>query len=272
VRVSYGKAAEMQKRGAIHFHVLARVDGVNLADKEAILPPPAWATVFVLANALREAVENTAYTTPAHPLNPAGWFMEWGTQLDIRPVRVHGDETITDETVLSHASATGRRRTLSHSAVSGYLAKYATKSTEDTGHVSKRLTADTVDLYADETTHVGRLIDAAWTLGREGEYRRLRRWAHTLGYGGHFFTKSRRYTVTFARLRAARVEWRRHHHEDQDSEDTRVVVTELAYQGLGWATTGDALLANTAAAMAREHRRVGLQEARDMESELLDVI
>ena len=31
----------------------------------------------------------------------------------------------------------------------GYLAKYATKSTEITGHVSARLTADTIDLYAD---------------------------------------------------------------------------------------------------------------------------
>jgi hypothetical protein len=25
----------------------------------------------------------------------------------------------------------------------------------------------------------------------------MRRWAHQLGYGGHFFTKSRRYTATY---------------------------------------------------------------------------
>ena len=30
-----------------------------------------------------------------------------------------------------------------------------------------------------------------------------------LGYGGHFLTKSRRYSVTFGRLRAARTDYRR---------------------------------------------------------------
>ena len=38
---------------------------------------------------------------------------------------------------------------------------------------------------------------------------RFRAWAHMLGYGGHFLTKSRRYSVTFGQLRAARTEHRR---------------------------------------------------------------
>ena len=38
---------------------------------------------------------------------------------------------------------------------------------------------------------------------------RLRLWAHMLGYGGHFLTKSRRYSVTFGQLRRARAEHRR---------------------------------------------------------------
>ena len=32
--------------------------------------------------------------------------------------------------------------------VAAYLAQYATKSTEDTGHMSRRLTGDTIDVYA----------------------------------------------------------------------------------------------------------------------------
>jgi Replication initiator protein, pSAM2 len=28
-------------------------------------------------------------------------------------------------------------------------------------------------------------------------------WAHALGFGGHFLTESRRYSVTFGQLRAA---------------------------------------------------------------------
>jgi hypothetical protein len=97
---------------------------------------------------------------------------------------------------------------ITREAVAAYLAKYATKSTEATGHLSARITTETVGVYADDT-HTGRLIDASWTLGRDGEYRGLRRWAHTLGYGGHFFTKSRRYTGTFTAERQRRIAWRR---------------------------------------------------------------
>ncbi len=51
------------------------------------------------------------------------------------------------------------------------------------------------------------MIIAAWQLGG-GQLTaglhpsRLCRWAHQLGHGGHFLTKSRRYSVTFGRLRA----------------------------------------------------------------------
>ena len=38
---------------------------------------------------------------------------------------------------------------------------------------------------------------------------RFRQWAHMLGYGGHFLTKSRRYSVTFGQLRSARTDHRR---------------------------------------------------------------
>jgi hypothetical protein len=46
--------------------------------------------------------------------------------------------------------------------------------------------------------HVHRLVVAAWLLANNlpGEdSRRLRRWVHQLGYGGHFLTKSRRYST-----------------------------------------------------------------------------
>ena len=106
------------------------------------------------------------------------------------------------------------------------------------------------------------------------EYRGLRRWAHTLGYGGHFFTKSRRYTGTFTAERrpahrlAPHPSCRRRRLEragavdlvDEHDQHTTDVLTELTYVGIGWHTTADALLANTAAAMAREKR----QAARDV--------
>jgi hypothetical protein len=143
-------------------------------------------------------------------------------------------------------------------------------------------------LYADRS-HTGRLIEACWRLGtpphrrpgehsgqwrerldlwRASEFRRLRRHAHNLGYGGHFFTKSRRYSATFAALRAARRTWRRahlHHDQaDQHQADTTVVLTALSYAGIGWHTTADALLANTSAALARERRRAAREGRTDV--------
>ncbi len=144
--------------------------------------------------------------------------------------------------------------------VAAYLAKYATKSTEATGHASNRLTEDTVNVYADpDGTHTERLVEACWQLGRPGEWRRLRRWAHMLGFGGHFLTKSRAYSITFALLRGQRVAFRRTQSAGpeqaaSDAEPTTLVVNFLQFVDAGWQTPADAMLANTSAAMARDHQ------------------
>ena len=85
-----------------------------------------------------------------------------------------------------------------------------------------------------------------------------------LGFGGHFLTKSRRYSVTFRPLRDTRVIFRRQQSsgpaqpEDQGvaEQPTTLVVNFLDFVGAGWHSAGDAMLANTAAAMARERREV----------------
>lgn len=84
-----------------------------------------------------------------------------------------------------------------------------------------------------------------------------------LGYGGHFLTKARRYSVTFGLLRDTRAAYRRTEHAGtSDSDDTTGTVTvgRLAFVGSGWLTDGDALLANSAAAQRRERQRVGREE------------
>ncbi|HEY3008182.1 MAG TPA: replication initiator, partial [Micromonosporaceae bacterium] len=104
---------------------------------------------------------------------------------------------------------------------------------------------------------------------RDNPYTRLRRWAHMLGYGGHFLTKARRYSVTFSVLRCTRLAYRRNEDRykvqavravDHLDEETTVIVGTLTYAGIGWRTAGDALLANTAAALARERRAAGREE------------
>src|SRR6266568_5229416 len=66
-------------------------------------------------------------------------------------------------------------------------------------------------LFRSCSAHYRRMITTAWQLGRRdatGKHR-FRAWAHMLGYGGHSLTKSRRYSVTFGQLRAARADHRR---------------------------------------------------------------
>ncbi|RZU74910.1 hypothetical protein EV384_3402 [Micromonospora kangleipakensis] len=312
VRLSHGKAAEFQARGAVHFHALVRLDGIDPTEPTAVVPPPPGFTVTDLEDALRAAVAQVAFTTPGHPDRPEGWPIAWGEQVDIRPISLTGRGEVTD------------------SMVAGYLAKYATKSTEVTGHRSVRLDADSIGDYADpDGDHAARLIDACWRLGRPtttprplldrprdhrlrpgfvdrwecpdcgthtryatcpvcvaqrqaildaqptkpataNPYARLRRWAHMLGFGGHFLTKARRYSVTFQLLRDTRVSFRRHEDQDQGAgehikavdhlDDTTLIVGTLTFAGVGWHTTGDALLANTAAALARTRHAAGREE------------
>jgi hypothetical protein len=245
VKLSYGKAAEMQRRGVVHFHTIIRLDGRDPDDPTAVPPPPVGITSADLVDLIEHAATTTGFTTGPHPIQPHGWHIGWGTQLDIRPIN------------------TGRGE-LTDAMVAGYLAKYATKSTEVTGHTSARLTGDTVAVYArHDGTHPQRLVTACWTLGDTKPWHRLRRWAHMLGFGGHFATKSRRFCVTFTHERDKRATYRRSRttgpqpdNQTPLDDDTVLVVNFLQFVGAGWHTTGDALLANTSAALAREHQPV----------------
>ena len=62
----------------------------------------------------------------------------------------------------------------------------------------------------------------AWQLGGAGlspTRSRFCRRAHMLGYGGHFLTKSRRYSVTFGELRAARTQHRKAQRRPEGERD-----------------------------------------------------
>lgn len=245
VRLRYVKVAEFQRRGAIHFHALIRLDGHSAIAGDLVIPPPAGFTADDIAALVADTAPGVAFTTPGHPERPGGWDVQWGRQLDVQTITL-GTGDLTE----GHAA--------------GYLAKYATKATEDTGHLSGRLTSATVEHYADpEGDHIARLIAACWYLGEAPEWSRLRRWAHMLGFGGHFMTKARVWSTTLAALRAARADWTRCQREvDTDAPDTTVLVNHLVYDGQGWHTEADALLANSAAARSREQRQIASEESK----------
>lgn len=245
VKLSYAKIAEFQRRGAVHFHAIFRIDGLDPVHPERTVPPHPAITANLLADLIRQVSAAAWFATVPHPAKPNGWDITWGAQVDPRVVTLTGGG-------------------LSDVAVASYLAKYATKSTEPVGVPPGRITADNASTYATARTHQGRLIRACLRIGAHSheDYQALRRWAHMLGYRGHFATKSRRYSTTMRALRTARRDWhrRQHPHAHHQADQTVVTDTDLQWAGRGWRTTGDALLALSAAARAREHRRIAREE------------
>jgi hypothetical protein len=220
VRVNFAKVAEYQARGVVHFHGVARLDGPD----GALSAPPSWVSAQLLDDAIRDAVARVTVEVPESRALGAP-VIGWGQQLDIRTVasaEFDGSGNLTDV------------------AVARYIAKYATKSAESAGvelpplacrpcsGAGRRLvrspdrddvllpcrscsgTGRTLDLDQWELTdHARRLIETCWQLGGipELESLRLRKWAHMLGFGGHFATKSRAYSTTFGALRQERADF-----------------------------------------------------------------
>jgi hypothetical protein len=121
---------------------------------------------------------------------------------------------------------------------------------------------------------------------------------HQFGYGGHYLTKSRRYSTTFGKLRQARRDWHLSRQRAARAREAERRITKLAHaepvehvqgddhtdsaadperfvlavqwrlDGIGWRTVGDALLAQTArqqALNAREEARVRRAAERALE-------
>jgi hypothetical protein len=89
--------------------------------------------------------------------------------------------------------------------VAGYAAKYATTATEALGVTLEHRIGEAELEDLDLPAHVAELVRACWELGARpglGELR-LWTWAHMLGFGGHFSSKSRRYSTTLGALRWA---------------------------------------------------------------------
>jgi hypothetical protein len=262
VRISYAKVAEFQRRGAIHFHAIIRLDAATECRCPGCLsPPPEPFTAALLEDAIRQAVPAVRVPGPSLEEDGTERYARWGGQLDAR--NITRDEQAGE---------------LSAEQVAGYVAKYATKGTESFGAGLDRRLHDADDLeHLDKLpAHVAELVRAAWALGGHPELEglRLRAWAHMLGFGGHWSTKSRRYSTTMGALRRARVTFAKRRRArdgipldawDRPEDDQAVIVLATwSYVATGYASEGERWLALSAAARAREQRRVAWEELRTM--------
>ena len=116
VRVSYAKVAEFQRRGAIHFHAVIRLDAAtDCRCPGCLAPPPEPFTAALLEEALRLAVPAVRVPCPLLDDAGPGRYARWGGQLDVRNITTDSDQA----------------GELLAEQVAGYIAKYATKATEE---------------------------------------------------------------------------------------------------------------------------------------------
>ncbi|MFD6997799.1 replication initiator [Streptomyces mirabilis] len=240
--VSFAKVAEFQRRAAVHFHAVVRLDGPDGPGSA----PAAWASEELLLDAVSHAVASSFVTPP--PSDAYGTErLGWGAQFDARPIRpFNDDDGLSDE------------------AVAAYVAKYVSKGAAETAAGLDYRVTSLGDIHAAAVNdHIRALMGTCWRLGGlpELEHLRLRVWAHSLGYRGHILTKSRRYSTTYAALRADRAD---HLHGDTEAVDGPDAVTESAWRYVGSGhTPGAAQLAAGIAEDLAQNREI----AREMAAE-----
>lgn len=244
-RLRFTKVIEYQARGVIHIHAVLRLDG---PDPDSVTTAgPRW-TPELLEQATRRAAARVSAPLPARA-QASEERARWGEQVDVRPIPAD-DQGDLDRDPQRQVRT-----------VAAYIAKYATKSTDPLGALDRRLlTGDQIDTL-DIDEHRRELVDTAWQLGGQTHLAglKLRRWAHTLGYRGHWATRSRRYSTTLTALRETRRCWRStaatgmvtevgtgHVADNTAVIGVSVVRADWCYVGSGYRTPGDAWLARTA--------------------------
>ncbi|WP_399927003.1 replication initiator [Streptomyces kanamyceticus] len=249
LRVSFAKVAEYQKRGLVHFHAVVRFDGPDGHTS----PPPPWATFEALRVAVGLAVRRARLTVDSDAVGER--VIAWGGRFKVDPITALGDGELTDARVAEYTE----------NKVAGYVAKYATKNAEGAGTVDRTLMCRPCkgrghvrgpdgfrDLCADcggtgqaelikalpVQQHARQMIRTAWDLGHLPEFAHLKlwKWAHMLGFRGHFSSKSRAYSTTLGALRDVRRAWRlakaRARLGLAENEET-TLVTDSAWSFLG---------------------------------------
>lgn len=225
-RLAFAKVVEFQARGVVHLHALARLDH----DEDA----PQRLRGQDLANAFAVAA---ARVSAPNPIDLEA-RIRWGPQAQIEVIPKR------------------RRR-----AAAAYVAKYATKSVDNDGLLDRRLSGpETLDRL-DLPSQIASMAATAWTLGGLSELQslNLRAWAHSLGYRGHWLTKSATWSTTFSELRAVRHRWRMARLGISPEEAARRF-GEWEYKGVGYQSAGDAWLAASANAAAKRMRRTRWEE------------
>lgn len=201
VAVSFVKVVELQARAIPHHHTVIRLDAAPTERDETVAVPHTSITSAELAALVAIAAGQVRLTVPAGD----GQYrvLSFGERIDTQPL-TSSPTGATDWTAQDRDVAARR--------VAGYLAKYVTKSVSEFGLSPSRLSPEAIEALQ-LCEHVRAILTALVDLAATGSsYAPMLAWLHTLGYRGHITTKSRRFSVTLAALRARREAWRAAHH------------------------------------------------------------
>ncbi len=186
VRLGFGKVAEMQRRGVVHFHAIIRLDGAD-PDNPDRDPAPARRVDPGRPDRRRRTRGRARSCSPpprTRSCPPAG----------------SSPGAASSTSAPSTSAPTARSPTAWSPAT---WPSTPPKPPKPPATPRARLTRETIDIYANpHGSHAERLVHACWRLGGyipglrlseqdERPHGGLRRWAHMLGFGGHFLTKSR---------------------------------------------------------------------------------
>ncbi|MCX2732010.1 replication initiation protein [Saccharopolyspora sp. NFXS83] len=241
-RLSYAKVAEYQRRGAIHFHAVIRLDRPGGASDQA----PAWATPDLLADAIHAAHAQVKITTPE--IDGQALELAWGRQIDVRTIKAanaphfeDGNGEITDD------------------RLSSYVAKYATKGTGKSEAADRPIRSDAHIEQLRINEHYKQLMRTAWALGglEELDHLNLRRWCHMLAFRGHFLSKSKAFSTTFKQIRGDRQRYRLEAALDElgVTEDAVTVVNHWDLTSVGHRTPEERDIAEGIAQRRRDTRK-----------------
>lgn len=260
VRVSFAKVGEYQQRGIIHFHAIIRLDGPP-ADDQAFPAPLIDVDSDWLGERIRDAAAKVELTAPPAYRDGPERLLRFGAQFDARPIHLRAGRDDLDGPI-------------NPETVAAYIAKYSTKSAADLDPAEPE--QGNVHLARLRRT-VLRLADGADELYPPGgafdnPYALLGKWAHMLGFRGHFASKSRRYSTTLTKIRGTRRRFQRAKMRNphgiidvaaldrEEQDETTLVIGSWRFAGTGWLTDEDTAAAVASAARAREkahQRRIG---------------
>lgn len=257
VRVSFVKIVELQRRGVPHFHAVIRLDDSE-SSPQIPIPPQTSLTADDLARLARQSVGRVRLAVSGSSMESV--TLRFGQQCDVQVLTTRLRSL--DKTAPGTKNDVGQQDLARR--ISGYLAKYVTKSVTDFGLMPRRFSPNLIPAL-DVSDHVRKLLLTITELSNVESHEAMIDWLHTLGYRGHITTKSRQYSVTMGSLRESRAT----HAREKSGVLAQTPLISLDDESLpdwklraiGHNTTGERFLVHSAALKAKEARWAAKQLA-----------